>query len=195
MEPLKSNDYKLFDESCVWELPERWTPVKTKTGTDATLIATGKYRYFPALPDEAYTMYPPANVDNGYGNGGFPAILEKTKEDGSTVKFSRFYFTDRSRGYQRGNPLGFMGGFEPHPKLSLIGTYKSNTESAGSTRICVFITNDGGRNWFCRYEFGANGEMLYTDDARKTTVNSTYLLRNMIAVGMSSSAGSGLFNE
>lgn len=189
----QSNDYKLFDESCIWEMPERWTPVKTNVGTDATLIATGKYRYFPSLPDEAYSMYPAVNVDNGYGNGGFPAVLEKTKQDGSTVKFSRFYFTDRSRGIQ-GNPLGFMGGFEPHPKLSLIGTYKSNTSTTGSTRMCVFMTNDGGRNWFCRYEFGANGELLYTDDTIVTVSDLTYLLRNMIAIGMSSPAGSGLFN-
>ena len=189
----QANDYKLFDESCIWELPERWTPVKTNAGADAALIATGKYRYFPALPDEAYSMYPAVNVDNGYGNGGFPAVLEKTKKDGSTVKFSRFYFTDRSRGGQ-GNPLGFMGGFEPHPKLSLIGTYKSNTSNTGSTRMCVFMTNDGGRNWFARYEFGANGELLYSDDSIALASKPTYLLRNLTATGMTSPAGSNLFN-
>lgn len=189
----QSIDYKLFDESCVWEMPERWTPVKTKTGNDATLISTGKYRYFPALPDESYAMYPNVNTDNGYGNGGFPAVLEKTKQNGSTVKFSRFYFTDRSRGFQ-GNPLGFMGGFEPHPKLSLLGTYKSNTETTGSTRMCIFLTNDGGRNWFSRYEFGANGQLLGSDDTVLLGASSTFMLRNLIANGMNGDAGSGLFN-
>lgn len=189
----QSNDYKLFDESCVWELPERWTPVKTNTGADATLIASGKYRYFPTLPDEAYEMHPPVNTDNGYGNGGFPSVIEKTKQNGTTVKFSRFYFTDRSRGLQS-NPLGFMGGFEPHPKLSLIGTYKSNSTSTGSTRMCVFITNDGGRNWFARYEFGAKGELLYSDETKALSADSVFLPRNMVAIGMSASATSGLFN-
>lgn len=190
---VQANDYKLFDESCVWEMPERWTPVKTNSGADATLIATGKYKYFPALPDEAYTMHPAVNTDNGYGNGGFPAVLEKTKQDGSTVKFSRFYFTDRSRGYQ-GNPLGFMGGFEPHTKLSLIGTYKSNTSTTGSTRMCIFMTNDGGRNWFARYEFGANGQLIGSDNSILANADNTFLLRNMIAVGMTTPAGGSLFN-
>ena len=189
----QANDYKLFDESCVWELPERWTPVKTKIGADADLISTGKYRYFPALPDEAYEMHPAINYDNGYGNAGFPAVLEKTKQDGSTVKFGRFYFTDRSRGYQ-GNPLGFMGGFEPHPKLSIIGTYKSNSESTGSTRICVFMTNDGGRNWFARYEFGATGSLIFSDDSYAAGADNAYMKRNLIAIGMQNHAGTGLFN-
>lgn len=189
----QAGDYKMFDESCVWELPERWTPVKTNTGTDADLIATGKYRYLPALPDESYEMHPGINTDNGYGNGGFPAVIEKVKPDLSTVKFSRFYFTDRSRGLQ-GNPLGFMGGFEPHAKLSLIGTYKSNSVTTGSTRICVFMTNDGGRNWFARYEFGANGEMLSSDGTLVKAATPTFMLRNMIAIGMVAPAGASLFN-
>ena len=187
------NDYKLFDESCVWELPERWTPVKTNAGNDADLIATGKYKYFPALPDESYEMHPAINTDNGYGNAGFPAVTEKISLASKTIKFSRFYFTDRSRGLQ-GNPLGFMGGFEPHPKLSLIGTYKSNTPTTGSTRMCVFMTNDGGRNWFARYEFGANGELLSDTDAVLNIDKKVFLLRNMIAIGMIKSAGTSLFN-
>ena len=73
------NDYKLFDESCVWEMPERWTPVKTNEGADADLIATGRYRYFPALPDEAYEMHPQVNHDNGYGNGVFQQLLIRRK--------------------------------------------------------------------------------------------------------------------
>lgn len=186
-------DYKRFDESCVWELPERWTPVRSKTGTDADLIASGKYRYFPALPDESYEMHPAVNIDNGYGNGGFPAVLEKTNQSGQPVKFGRFYFTDRSRGLQ-GNPMGFMGGFEPHSKLSMIGTYKGNSESTQSTRMCVFMSNDGGRNWFCRYEFGANGELIDSDDTQIKPPGPAVLQRNIVAIGMMANAGSGLYN-
>ena len=78
----QANDHILFDEGCIWDLPERWAPVKTKTGTDAELIATGKYRYFPALADTAYTLYPSISHDNGYGNNGFPSVLEKINQLG-----------------------------------------------------------------------------------------------------------------
>lgn len=187
------NDYKLFDESCIWELPERWTPVKTNIGIDADLIASGKYKYFPCLPDECYEFHPAINQDNGYNNGGFPAVLEKTNQDGQTVKFSRFYFPNRSGGYQS-NPLGFMGGFEPHPKLSVIGTYKSNSSTTGSTRICVFLTNDGGRNWFARYEYGANAILIDSEDNEILSTGSAMMKRLMKTDSMTASAGASLFN-
>ncbi len=185
-----AGDHKLFEESCVWELPERWTPVKTTSGGDADLIATGKYKYFPALPDECYEMHPPVNAVSSYGNTGFPATVTKTKEDASTEVYSRFYFTDRSRGFQ-GNPLGFMGGFAPDAKLSILATYKQN--SADSTRICLFMTNDGGRNWFCRFEYGANGKLYDASDVLLSGILPITLPRNMIVTGHSS-VGAGVYN-
>lgn len=182
------DDYKKFDESVVWEIPERWHPVKTNTGSDADLINTGKYKYFPALPDEAYEFHPAINQDNGYGNGGFPAVF-----DMGGRKLSRFYFSDRNRGYQS-NPMGYMGGFAPHPNFSVIGTYKSNTPATGSTRIGVFLTQDGGRNWFCRYEFGAYSDILNsTDEVIFSARKDVYVPRNLIAIGMTN-IGSGIYN-
>jgi hypothetical protein len=61
-----------------------------------------------------------------------------------------------------------MAGFAGHPKLCLLGTYRSNSDK--ETRICVFITNDGGRQWFCRYEFGARGYLIDGNDNPITDV-------------------------
>lgn len=151
---LVGDEYK-FDESVIWELPERWTPVKTKSGDDATLIATGKYKYFPGLPDQCYEFHPGINQNNGYGNTGFGATLTK-----GNLTFGRFYNLDNT--IPQCNAMSFMGGFAWHEKLCMIGTYRSNTENSG-TRICVFLTNDGGRQWFCRYEFGSNGVLCQED--------------------------------
>jgi hypothetical protein len=188
---VQSTDYKLFDESCVWELPERWTPVKTNVGSDATLISTGKYKYFPCLPDSAYEMHPLISTDNGYGNGGYPATITKTKSDGGTTTFGRFYAP--MRGIDT-NSFGFMGGFEADNKISILGTYKSNSPTTGSVRICVFMSNDGGRNWFCRYEYGSKGDIINSIDANIRAADATFLLRNLISVGMAASAGTSLFN-
>lgn len=159
----QGDDYKLFDEGCIWELPERWAPVQTEAGDDATLIATEKYKYYPALPDSAYTFYPAISTDNGYGNTGFPAVLEKTNKSGATVKFARFHQPVRT-----GSDfvsLDYMGGLLVDEKLSVIGTYRSNTSNNGC-RICVFYTNDGGRNWFARYEFGTAGQIINSSDVQ-----------------------------
>ena len=153
---LTGDEYK-FDESVIWELPERWTPVKTNSGDDATLIATGKYRYFPGYPDRCYEMHPAISHDNGYGNIGFPATRTKGNKT-----FGRFFNLDYNN--PQCNAMSFMGGFAWHEKMCMIGTYRNNADSSG-TRICVFLTNDGGRQWFCRYEFGSNG-LGYKMDAQ-----------------------------
>lgn len=186
-------DFKRFDESVVWDLETRKHPTKTNAGADATLIATGKYRYYPALPDEAYEFHPALNNSNLYGHLGFGATTEQTQEDGTTIKFSRFYFTDRSRAYHS-NTFGFMGGFEPDNKICALATYKSNTNDVGATRMCVFLTNDGGRQWYCRYEFGGKGELIDGNAQRLKLPETVYLKRNLIAVGMSANAGAGLYN-
>ena len=59
--------------------------------------------------------------------------------------------------------------------------------------MCVFITNDGGRNWLARYEFGTNGELLFPDDSVAMTPDAIFLLRNLIAIGMTSPASSNVF--
>lgn len=145
-----------FDESVVWDLPTRFTPVKTESGDDADLIATGKYKYMPCYPDVSYGIYPPLNHDNGYNNGGFGATIEKTVGS-ETKKFGRFWFPDRSNG--QANPFFYMGGNAVHEKMTLIGTYRSNNDIGVASRICVFGTIDGGRQWFCLYEFGSAGHM------------------------------------
>lgn len=154
------NDYKTFDESCVWELPERWTPVKTNTGDDATLIATGKYKYFPCLPDNSYELHPAINQDNGYGNGGFPATITKFNELNQQITFGRFWRPNNLD--PQDNSLDYMGGFAAHEKLTVLGTYRSNATTG--TRIALFLTNDGGRNWFCRYEYGMGGGLVNFSD-------------------------------
>lgn len=157
----QAGDFKRFDESCAWELPERWTPVKTTTGTDAALISTGKYRYFPALPDNSYEFLPAVNQDNGYGNGGFGSTNTKTNELGQQVIFGRLWRPNNSS--EQDNMFDFMGGYAPSEKLTVLGTYRFNTTQG--TRMCVFFTNDGGRNWYCRYEFGAHGHLMDAADA------------------------------
>ena len=159
----QANDHMLFDEGCIWELPERWAPVKTESGIDATLIATGKYKLYPALLESAYEFYPAISTDNGYGNNGFPAVLEKTNQSGVTVKFARFHQPVRVD--SNSVSLDFMGGLVVNEKLCAIGTYRDNAANAGA-RICVFYTNDGGRNWFCRYEFGAAGQIINSSDTQ-----------------------------
>ncbi|MGV6945052.1 hypothetical protein [Sphingobacterium kyonggiense] len=187
----QANDWFTFEESVVWDIENKTTPVKTKTGNDATLIASGKYHYFPALPDEAYEFHPALDQASPYGNSGFGAVSEKTQADNSTIKFSRFYFTDRSNGIQA-NPFGFMGGFETHPKLSMLATYKSNSDRP--TRICVFMTNDGGRQWYCRWESGILGERKYANESLASVGIPLFLNRNLITSQMLAPANIGLFN-
>lgn len=150
----QADDWKLFDESVVWDSEHRKHPVKTSGDPN---IATGKYEYLPALPNDNYTLYPAINDDNGYGNGGFGTTTTKSVS-GGTKTFGRFYFPNRNN--EQGNPFYYMSGYEPHPKITLFGTYRSNTNGGLSTRICVFATNDGGREWFNIYEYGANTRIV-----------------------------------
>lgn len=166
----QANDYLLFDESVIWDLSERWHPTKTTEGDDATLIATGKYKYFPALPDDSYVLHPPISTDNGYSNGGFPATITKTKTGGGSVTFGRFWQPVRNT--QQDVSFTFMGGYEPGEKLALIGTYVGNTTTG--TRICTFATEDGGRQWYCIYEFGTNGQIIDTTDAQLKAPTTNY---------------------
>ena len=185
---LAGDEYK-FDESVIWELPERWTPVATNTGDDATLIATGKYRYYPGLPSQCYEMHPAINQNNGYGNNGFGATL--TKDD---VTFGRFWNIDNS--LPQANAMSFMGGYAWHEKLCMIGTYRSNTGVNTCSRICVFLTNDGGRQWFCRYEFGEVGRRYVMNSEGAVSVLRDYgsgIYRHNFSFN-GTDVGSGLFS-
>lgn len=142
----QTGDFAKFDESVIWDMPERKFP-----SVDPS--ASGVERYFPGLPTVAYEYYPILNTDVGfvdtYGNGGFG----KSKTVGDNT-YPRFYIPKRNNSC---NPFLVMGGFEPGDKLTLLGTCVSNNSSGYGARICVFATDDGGRQWYNKYEFGAKG--------------------------------------
>lgn len=129
-------DMTRFDESVIWDLPERKYPSNDTA-------ASGVERYTPGLPAERYNYYPALNADNGYGNGGFGKSITK---DG--VTYPRFY---RGSNTSDTNPLYFMGGYEADSKVSVIGTYTPTVDD--DYRTCVFATDDGGRSWYCKYDF------------------------------------------
>lgn len=159
----QSGDEWLFDESVVWDLPERTFPTKTNTGDDATLIATGQYRYCPCLPDSMYEKHPGINVDNGYGNGGFGAICSYTDKDGTAKKRSRFFVP--WRGTYEANSFNWLSGYCSDKQVSAIGTYLSNTTY--SSRLCVFLSNDG-REWFVAYEYGPNSRVIDAEGTQQS---------------------------
>lgn len=146
-----------FAESVVWDLPTRKHPVKTQTGDDATLIATGCYYYNPALPDNNYEAHPALNQANGYGNTvGFAATnTVNPASDGTTVsERPRFWFTNRDDYYA--NPFRYLGGYVTENYYTMIGSYQGNEGSVSPSRICLFGTQDGGRSWYALYELGAH---------------------------------------
>ena len=155
-------DFFRFVESVVWDLPNRKHPVKTKTGDDATLIATGAYYYNPALDEKCYEFHPALNQSNGYGNTvGFGATTNVNPiSSGKDIGIrSRFWRTDMED--TNANSFKFMGGYITDNKFTMVGTYRSN-QGANPCRMCVFGTQDGGRNWFCMYEF-AGKDRLHTE--------------------------------
>lgn len=163
-------DEYLFEESCVWDLPDRTVPVATNSGNDATLIATGCYRYMPALPVDSYEMHPAVNAASSYGNSGFPAVYSYTDGfSGQAKKRPRFFFETRAT--KNVSPFMWMSGAIQDNQVSVIGTYRSSTTN--EARTCVFATTDGGRQWFVQYEFGACGEMLGKGNDENYSVVST----------------------
>lgn len=148
-----------FDESVIWDLPNRKHPVKTTTGDDATLIATGKYYYNPALPDNNYEMHPALNSANGYGNTiGFPATNSVNPiSTGANIGLrSRFWMPDRDN--VECNSFIYMGGYVADNLFTMIGTYKGNMRT-NPARICVFGSQDGGRSWYTIYEFAGKDRL------------------------------------
>lgn len=149
-------DMLKFDESVVWDLPNRKHPVKTNTGDDASLIATGNYRYLPCLPNSMYRIHPLLNTDSEfsdmYGNGGFGPIRSYKDIDGVTKQRGRFWFP--IRGIREANSFWWISGYAQDSQLTMIGTYLSDTTY--QPRLCVFATNNG-REWFVQWECGADG--------------------------------------
>lgn len=169
---VQDGDMVKFDESVVWDLPERKTPVKTTTGGDAALIATGCYRYCPCLPDAFYEMHPAISSDNGYGNGGFPSYIEYTdRGDGNATKKRPRLFYPRINNTDA-NLFSWMSGFVQDKQVSMFGTYMPNTAGDTGCRMCVFGSSDGGRNWYVITEFGANGARIGNNGQGETLIQA-----------------------
>lgn len=148
------NDDIKFEESAVWDLPERKYPSMNKDCDDVEF-------YFPFLPESVYEYHPIINADDRfvdiYGNGGFGKEYVYVHEDIKYV-LPRFYFPIRD---EMSNSFFHFGGEETDYKMNLIGTYRPNNDGHG-VRTAVFATDDGGRNWFCKYEFGDMGEYEFS---------------------------------
>ncbi len=154
----KSGDMVRFEESAVWDLPGRKYPTPSANCDETE-------RYFPCLPAETYLYHPMLNTDKGYRdefhNGGFGKSTT-VYENGAARKVSRFYVPRRD--FQANSFLP-MGGYEPDSKMTLLGTYESNSDCG--VRTAIFATSDGGRNWFCKYEFGDLGEYGFRQGVNK----------------------------
>ena len=145
----KSGDSIKFEESVVWDLPGRKHPTPHNNVSECEC-------YYPGLPNHCYSYTPCANSDScyhdTYGNGGF----EKSKEvfvGGEVQLCSRFYRYSQTL---QSNAFRFIGTGARNDKMNLIGTYCSNVEEG--VRVCVFASSDGGRQWYCKYEFSDTGE-------------------------------------
>lgn len=156
-----AGDINKWDESVVWDLPNRRLPSKTSD--------TYPYSLNPCLPDSCYHFYPKLNEDNGYGNRGFDVTISKTIS-GKNIVFPRFYL--HKRGVEN-NPFFFMGGFETSNKIQVIGTYRSNTSPSSTARVCVFVTTDGGRQWYNKFEFAQNHTSTYGNFLKGNILNNS----------------------
>lgn len=146
------NDIICFEESVVWDLPGRKRP-------SLNPMPDFWECYYPGLPESCYTCSPMSNEDPGftdrYGNGGF-GETQKIRVDGEEKICARFYNYSRE---VQANPYLFIGSGQRNDKVFLIGTYRANV--VRGVRICLFATSNGGREWFCKYEFSDAGEYAF----------------------------------
>lgn len=144
-----AGDIVRFEESVVWDIPNRRYPSKQEKCMQTEV-------FYPNLPEECYKYRPMLNTDSSYkdtyGNGGFGGETIVT-EHGKEEKVSRFYIHKRTSNC---NPFFYMGRGDFDEKATLIGTYRNNVTDG--VRTCVFATTDGGRQWFCKYEFADYGK-------------------------------------
>jgi hypothetical protein len=173
--------FNKFDESVVWDIAGRKNPTN-----DMDLVATGAYYYNPALPSRCYEFHPALNQANGYGNTvGFGATTTKNPaSNGEDIGLrARFFRVDMDSADC--NSFSYMLGYVTRNNYTMIGTYRSNTSKP--CRICVFGTQDGGRNWFNMYEFAAQ------DRLKLGNSYSTPIGLNGIVLAQEGNASSGLY--
>ena len=168
------NDDIRFEESAIWDMPNRKYPSMSTTDDDVE-------KYYPYLPQSAYEYHPILNTDSKfndiYGNGGF-GKSHKAIVNGKETKVSRFYFPKR---IAMANSFHHIGGEEPDYKMNIVGTYRANNGGTGA-RTVIFATTDGGRNWFAKYEFGDMGTYEFSQgvaDWRKGYGNALQLDKNV----------------
>ena len=137
-------DIVRFEESVVWDLPERKYPCNRNN-------CAAYERYYPGLPREAYQYHPAISEKGRYGGSGFGATRSSKQGE-----LPRFYIARRE---EQGNPFFYMSGFSADRKMAVLATYRSNVTVG--VRTCVFMSDDGGRQWFCKYEFGDMGEYKF----------------------------------
>lgn len=127
-----------FEESLIWDLPGNKYPSLSELCEDYEY-------YYPFLPESCYEYHPA---------GKTPKHYRVTYEDGRVETLSRFYFPKRSA---LTNPFYYLNGYEPDPLMTFIGSYAGNSSANDASRIVVFATHDGGKNWFAKYEFNDDG--------------------------------------
>lgn len=169
-----AGDIVLFEESAVWDLPGRLYPSPDKNCDNIE-------RYYPGLPEGTYNYYPILNTDSSYidfyDNGGFGKTTNVIIQNGEELAVSRFYFPLRE---SQSNSFFYMSGYETDAKMTLVGTYRSNTDTG--VRIVIFASDDGGRQWYCKYEFGDYGQYEFQQGLGKgwgtnfgNSINSTIM--------------------
>lgn len=145
-------DVIAFQESVIWDRPNRKYPSVNPVDREVE-------RVFLGLPNEAYEYHPSICLENSineYGSRRFGRSSWVINEKGEKIKVGRFYVPQRRA---ETNPFAVMGGYECNHKMALIGTYRSNTKYGA--RTCLFMSSDGGRQWYCKYEFGDAGEYVF----------------------------------
>jgi hypothetical protein len=172
-----------FVESVVWDIAGRKNP-----SNDADFVAANPdaYYYNPALESKCYEMHPAISQANGYGNTvGFPATNNvNPASDGIDIGTrARFFRTDMDD--FRANSFDYMGGYISSDLYTMIGTYQANS-GEHPCRICIFGTQDGGRNWYNMYEFGSQNLVKYDNTIKKSSTSGIPLVQT-------GSEGSGIY--